>query len=130
MLLIRRTHAVLCSMVFRQLRKWGELYELMVKVSMTILLVPSNLLKQLQTSNVDLPLVCCFAYRAVRLVRVAAIGEAALAQVGQEFGEASFYRREIQMMQAEQLHAGAVDEVAVGIQVIQAYLAGCSLERA
>lgn len=51
-------------------------------------------------------------------MRMAAVGEAAVAEVGQEFGEASFDRREIQMVQAEQLHAGAVDEVAVGVEVI------------
>ena len=55
---------------------------------------------------------------------MAAIGEAALAEIGQEFGEASFYCGKIQMMQAEQLYAGAVDEVAGGVQVIQLGVGG------
>ena len=87
-------------------------------------LARSDLLKQLQSPLVDLPIFRCFSYRAVRFVRVAAIGEAALAQVGQEFGEAFFYCGKIQMMQAEQLHAGAVDEVAVGVEVIQLGVGG------
>ena len=87
-------------------------------------LVCSDLLKQLQSPLVDLSFRRCLAYRAVWFVRVAAIGEAALAKVGAEFREASFYRGKIQMMQAEQLHAGAVDEVAVGVEVIQLGVGG------
>ena len=77
-----------------------------------------DLLKQLQPSLVDLPLGRCLADRTIRLMRVAAVGEAALAEVGQEFREAFFYRGKIQVVQAEQLHAGAVDQVTAGIQVI------------
>lgn len=91
---------------------------------MTCALVPSDLLKQLQSPHVDLPLVGCLAYRAVRFVRVAAIGEAAFTQVGQEFGEASFDCGEVQMVQSEQLYAGAVDEMAFGVQVVQAGVGG------
>jgi hypothetical protein len=93
-------------------------------VTKSVGLVRRDLLKQLQPPRVDLPFIRCFAYRAVRLVRVAAIGEAALAEIGQEFGEASFYRGKIQVMQAKELHAGTVDEMTVGVEVIKACVGG------
>lgn len=77
---------------------------------MSLNLVCRYLLKQLQSSQIDFPFFGCLAYRAVRLVRVTAIGEAALAEVGQKLGETSFYRGKIQVMQAEQLHAGTIDD--------------------
>src|SRR5512139_3118257 len=87
-------------------------------------LVRRDLLKQLQSALVYLSFRSRLAYRTVRFVRVAAIGKAALAEVGQEFGEASFDRGKIQVVQAEQLHAGAVDEVAAGVQMVQTCVGG------
>jgi len=55
---------------------------------------------------------------------MAAIGKAALSQVGQKFGDASFYRSKVHVMQAEQLHAGAVYEIAVCVQMIQTRVRG------
>ena len=69
-----------------------------------------DLLKQLQPPHVDLSLICCLPYSAIGFMRVTAVGKAALPKVGQKFPEASFYCGKIQMMQAEQLHAGAVDD--------------------
>ena len=57
-------------------------------------------------------------------MRVAAIGEAAFAEVGQKFREVSFHRGKIQMVQSEQLHAGAVDQVAARVEVIQLGVGG------
>mgnify|MGYP006382496291 CR=1 FL=1 len=91
---------------------------------MAACLVRCDLLKQPQSPLVDLSSFSCFAYRTVRLVRVAAIGEAAPAEVGDEFWEASFHRSKIQMMEAEQLYAWAVDEVAARVQVIQPSVGG------
>ena len=60
--------------------------------------MPGDLLEQLQSARVDLSFFRCLADRAVRLVRVAAIGEATFAEVGQKFREVSFHRGKIQMM--------------------------------
>ena len=60
--------------------------------------MPGDLLEQLQSARVDLAFRGCLANRAVRFVRVAAIGEVAFAEVGQKFREVSFHRGKIQMM--------------------------------
>lgn len=57
-------------------------------------------------------------------MRVAAIGEAALAEILSEFNKALFYPAQAQVVQAECLYTGAVDEVAVGVQVIQSRMGG------
>ncbi len=55
---------------------------------------------------------------------VAAIVEAALAEIWRELDEAGFNLSQTQVMQAEHLYAGAVDQIAFCIKVIQARMRG------
>ena len=55
---------------------------------------------------------------------VAAIMEAALTQVLCEFDESGFYLAQTQVVQTEHLHAGAIDQIAVGIEMIQPCMCG------
>lgn len=57
-------------------------------------------------------------------MQVAAVVEAALALVGGEFGEAGFDVAEGEVVQAKGLHAGAVDDAALGVQVVELGVGG------
>src|SRR3989338_11667612 len=73
-------------------------------------LVCGDLPEQLQPSCVDLPCRDGLAQCAARFVRVVAVAEAALAEILRELDKSLFYPAEAQVMQAERLHAGAVDQ--------------------
>jgi len=73
-------------------------------------LVRGDLLKQLQPSCIDLSRSDGFPQRAAGLVRVVAIVEAALAEILRELDESLFYTAEAEVMQAERLYAGTVDQ--------------------
>ena len=51
-------------------------------------------------------------------MQMVAVIEAALSTVGHKFNEPFFYIAKIQVVQAEFLHAGAIDQMAVCIQVV------------
>ena len=70
----------------------------------------ADLLKQLQPSRIDFSCRDGFPQRAARLMRVMAIVEAAPAEILRELDKALFYPAEAEVMQAERLHAGAVDQ--------------------
>ena len=75
------------------------------------MLFTGDLPEQLQPARIDLSLRDRIAQCAARFMRVAAIVEAALAEILREFHETLFYSAEAQVMQAEGLHAGAVDQI-------------------
>ena len=55
---------------------------------------------------------------------VTAIGKAALSEVRRKFNKALFDSAQAQVMQAERLYTWAIDEMAVGIQVVQPCMGG------
>ena len=57
-------------------------------------------------------------------MRVVAVVETALAAIGGEFDEAFLDVAETQVMQAEGLHAGAINQMAGRVQVVQARVGG------
>ena len=73
-------------------------------------LVRGDLPEQLQPSRVDLSCRDGFPQCAARFMRMVAVVEAALAEILRELDKALFYPAEAQVMQAERLHAGAVDQ--------------------
>ena len=73
-------------------------------------LVRGNLLEQLKPARIDLSRCDRVAYRAAGFVGVVAVVEAALAEILRELDETLFYAAEAQVMQAEGLHAGTVDQ--------------------
>lgn len=77
-----------------------------------------DLLKQLQPARIDLSFRNRIAQRAARFMSVAAIVKAALAEISGEFDESLFYSAEAQMMQAECLYTGAIDQSAIGIDTV------------
>lgn len=84
----------------------------------------ADLLEQFQPARVDLASFNRAAYRATRFVQVVAVVEAALAAVRRELDESFFYSAEAQVVQAECLNAGAVDQAALVIQSVQACVGG------
>ncbi len=77
---------------------------------MSLRLVRGDLLKQLQSSRVDLSCRNGFPQRAAGLMHMVAVAEAALAEILRKLDKALFYPAEAEVMQAECLHAGAVDQ--------------------
>ena len=61
---------------------------------------------------------------AIRFMGVAAIMKAALSEIRRELDEAGFDLTQTQMMQAEHLYAGAVNQIAFGIEMIQTRMRG------
>jgi hypothetical protein len=72
-------------------------------------LLTGDLLKQLQSPRSYLSFRNCFAQCAIGFMRMAAIVKAALPEIARKLHEALFDAAEAQVMQAEGLHAGAVD---------------------
>ena len=95
-----------------------------IGMKLSLRLVRGDLLKQLQPSRVDLARRDGFAQRAARFMRMVAVVEAALAEILREFDKALFDAAEAQVMQAECLHAGAVDQAAGSVQPVQARMGG------
>ena len=56
---------------------------------------------------------------AIRFTVVAAVAEAALAEVGAEFAEGGFDFLTVEVAEAEFLEAGRVDQFAVGVEVVE-----------
>lgn len=84
----------------------------------------ADLLEQLQPPRIDLARFDRVAYCAAGFVQVVAVVEAALAAVRRELDKSFFYSAEAQVVQAECLHAGAVDQAAGFVQAVQARVGG------
>ena len=69
-----------------------------------------DVLKQGQPARINLARLDRIAQRAARFMQVAAIVKAALAEILRKLHESLFYPAEAQVVQAERLHAGAVDQ--------------------
>ena len=72
-------------------------------------LLASDLLEQLQPARIDLSLANRIAQCAARFMLVAAVVEAALAEILRELHETLLNAAEAQVMQAEGLDSGTID---------------------
>ena len=79
-----------------------------------------ELLKQREALAVNLAAFGMGSDQAIRLVDMAAIGEPAQAEEWREFLKASFQTAMAQMMEADFLHARAVDDGALRVDTVQA----------